>query len=183
VGDGAACAPGARASSPALDAWARLLRGHAALRRRLSAELQEEHGLSVTAYEALLLISRAGEDAMRRVDLAEGLGLSASGVTRLLDGLERERLVEKRSCESDARVSYAVLTEAGRTRLEESSRSHLAAVEAIFAERYGDGELATLAELLGRLPGAAGVGGAACSADGESAEAASPSPPPAPSAA
>jgi DNA-binding MarR family transcriptional regulator len=166
AGDGAACSPGEGPSSTALDAWARLLRGHAALRRSLSAELQEEHGLSVTAYEALLLLSRAEEGSMRRVDLAGGLGLSPSGVTRLLEGLERDGLVEKRSCASDARVSYAVLTDAGRRRLDESSRSHIASIEAAFAERYGDAELVELAELLARLPGAGGASGAECSADG-----------------
>jgi DNA-binding MarR family transcriptional regulator len=164
--DGAACSPGGGPSSTALDAWARLLRGHAALRRSLSATLHEEHGLSVTDYEALLLLSRAEEQSMRRVDLADGLGLSPSGVTRLLDGLERQRLVEKRSCASDARVSYAALTEAGRRRLEDSSRSHIASVEAVFAGRYDGQELARLAELLQRLPGAGGAGGEACSADG-----------------
>jgi DNA-binding MarR family transcriptional regulator len=149
---------------PALDAWARLLRGHAALRRSLSAELHEEHGLSVTDYEALLLLSRAEGNLMRRVDLADGLGLSPSGVTRLLDGLENQRLVEKGTCDSDARVTYAVLTDDGRRRLQESSRSHVATIEAVFAERYDAGELATLVELLGRLPDAAGADGAACSA-------------------
>ena len=156
---------GHAAASPALDSWARLLRGHAALRRSLSAELQEEHGLSVTDYEALLLLSRADEESMRRVDLADGLGLSASGVTRMLDGLERKGLVEKGTCASDARVTYAVLTDAGRTRLEEASRSHVATIEAVFAERFDARELVTLAELLARLPGAGGASGAACSAD------------------
>jgi DNA-binding MarR family transcriptional regulator len=154
-------------SSTALDAWARLLRGHAALRRTLSAQLQDEHGLSVTDYEALLLLSRAEDQILRRVDLADGLGLSPSGVTRLLDGLERQGLVGKRTCESDARVTYAALSAEGRRRLEESSRTHIASIEAVFAERYDDGELDTLAELLHRLPGAGGASGAACSADGE----------------
>lgn len=165
--DGAACSPGDGPSSVALDAWARLLRGHAALRRSLSVELQEEHGLSVTDYEALLLLSRADEQILRRVDLAEGLGLSPSGVTRLLDGLERHGLVGKRTCASDARVTYAALTAKGRRRLEKSSRSHIASIEAVFSERYDDGELETLAELLQRLPGAGGASGAACSADSE----------------
>ena len=118
----------------------------------------------MTDYEALLLLSRADGNLMRRVDLADGLGLSPSGVTRLLDGLEKQLLVEKGICESDARVTYAVLTDAGRRRLEESSRSHVATIEAVFAERYDAGELATLVELLERLPGAAGADGAACSA-------------------
>jgi DNA-binding MarR family transcriptional regulator len=72
--------------------------------------------------------------------------------------------VEKGTCASDARVTYAVLTDAGRSRLEESSRSHVATIEAVFAERYDAHELVTLAELLARLPDAAGASGAACSA-------------------
>src|SRR5437764_10674655 len=73
----------------AIDAWVRLLRSHAAMRRTLSAQLQAGHGLTVTDYEALLLLSRAEDRQMRRVDLAEGLALTPSGVTRLLDGLEK----------------------------------------------------------------------------------------------
>jgi len=161
--------------STALDAWVRLLRGHATLRRSLSSELQEEHGLGISEYEALLLLARADDGLMRRVDLADRLGLSASGVTRLLDGLEMSGLVEKRKCRSDARVTYAALTAAGRERLDRSSESHLAAIAGAFEERYTPDELATLADLLDRLPGAAGADGEACSS--------SPSPRPASSAA
>src|SRR5437763_12073756 len=96
----------------AIDAWARLLRSHSAMRRTLSAQLQAEHGLTVTDYEALLLLSRADDRHMRRVDLAEGLALTPSGVTRLLDGLEKTGCVEKATCSSDARVAYAVRTDA-----------------------------------------------------------------------
>ena len=141
---------------PALTAWIRLLRGHAAARRSLDAELQAGHGLTVTGYEALLLLSRADANAMRRVDLAEGLGLTASGVTRLLDGLERDGFAAKRTCDEDARVSYAVLTGSGRERLEQASYSHVGSVRALFEERYTAEELETLATLLGRLPGAGG---------------------------
>jgi DNA-binding MarR family transcriptional regulator len=141
---------------PALTAWIRLLRGHAAARRTLDAQLQAGHGLTVVGYEALLLLSRAEENAMRRVDLAEGLGLTPSGVTRLLDGLERDGLVAKRTCAHDARVTYAVLTDAGGERLEHASCSHVGSVRALFEERYSPDELETLATLLGRLPGAGG---------------------------
>ena len=92
---------------------------------------------------------------MRRVDLAGLLLLTASGVTRLLDGLEAAGLVERASCASDRRVTYAVLTEAGRTRLHEASGSHVAGVRAFFEARYSGEELDQLAGLLGRLPGAA----------------------------
>jgi DNA-binding MarR family transcriptional regulator len=135
----------------ALEVWAGLLRGNAAARRALSAQLEAEHGLSVSAFEALQLLSRADEQAMRRVDLAEGLGLTASGVTRLLDGLERAGLVGKRTCDRDARVTYAVLTDAGAEKLAAASCSHVGAVVSFLEDRYSEEELTTLADLLGRL--------------------------------
>ena len=87
------------------------------------------------------------------------LQLTASGVTRLLDGLECARLVEKAQCESDARVTYAVLTDAGRTKLKDASCSHVAAIHELFAGRYTEAEIETLADLLGRLPGASALAG------------------------
>jgi DNA-binding MarR family transcriptional regulator len=153
-----------RQAAPALDAWASLLRGHAAITRALSAELEAEHCLTINDYEALFLLSRAEEGRLRRVDLAERLLLTASGVTRLLDGLERAGLVERGFCASDRRVTYAVLTAAGRARLEEASASHLAGVRAFLEERFSGDELDQLAELLGRLPEAAGATGEDCAA-------------------
>jgi DNA-binding MarR family transcriptional regulator len=147
-----------QASTAALDAFVRLLRAHASVTRSLSAQLLAQHGLTINDYEALLRLARADEERMRRVDLANELLLTPSGVTRLLEGLEGAGLVRKATCSSDARVTYAVLTEEGRERLEAASRSHVAAVRALFEERLGDEELATLAELLGRLPGAVGDG-------------------------
>jgi len=137
---------------PALTAWIRLLRGQAAARRALDSELQAAHGLTVVGYEALALLSQAEERALRRVDLARELGLTPSGVTRLLDGLERDGLVAKGTCDKDARVTYAVLTDAGAERLERASCSHVGSVRALFEERYTEEELETLAALLGRLP-------------------------------
>lgn len=153
-----------RQAAPALDAWVRLLRGHAAITRAMSAQLEADHGLTINDYEALLLLSRAEEGRLRRVDLAERLLLTASGVTRLLDGLERVGLVERAACASDRRVTYAVLTEAGRERLEEASASHLAEVRAFLEERFSGEELVQLTELLGRLPGTAGADAADCAA-------------------
>ena len=138
----------------ALDAWVRLLRGHSATVRELNAQLTADWGLTINDYEALLLLSRADNERLRRTDLVRNLQLTASGVTRLLDGLECAGLVEKAHCESDARVTYAVLTNAGRTKLKDASCSHVAAIRELFEARYSDAELQTLAELLGRLPGA-----------------------------
>jgi DNA-binding MarR family transcriptional regulator len=138
----------------ALEAWVRLLRGHSATVRELNAQLTADWGLTINDYEALLLLAHADDERLRRTDLVQNLQLTASGVTRLLDGLETAGLVEKARCDSDARVTYAVLTDAGRTRLKDASCSHVAAIRELFEGRYSDAELQTLAELLGRLPGA-----------------------------
>jgi DNA-binding MarR family transcriptional regulator len=137
-----------------LEAWVRFLRTHAAITRQLSAELVAEHGLTINDYEALLHLSRADGERMRRVDLAGRLLLTASGVSRLLDGLERAGYVKKGSCDTDARVTYAILTQKGRAKLSQASRSHVAAIRELFEARLSAGELRTLSELLGRLHGA-----------------------------
>jgi DNA-binding MarR family transcriptional regulator len=152
----------------AIEVWARLLRGHTVLRREFDAKLQAEHGLTVSGYEALLLLSRAERNAMRRVDLAEGLQLTASGVTRLLSGLEEAGLVEKETCSTDGRVTYALLTKAGRRKLEESARSHIAAVRDLFEDLFTQDELVLLVALLCRLPGAGNANGELCSPPGHS---------------
>jgi DNA-binding MarR family transcriptional regulator len=140
-------------SGVAVDAWVRLLRGHAGMRRAVAAKLQADHGLTVNEFEALLLLSGTADGQMRRVDLAESLQLTPSGVTRLLDGLRERGFVDKAGCPNDARVTYAVLTKEGKEKLKEASCSHVAAIRALFEERYTGPEIETFAELLGRLPG------------------------------
>jgi DNA-binding MarR family transcriptional regulator len=135
-----------------LDAWVSFLRAHAAITRELSAQLQREHGLTLNDYEVLLHLSHAEGGMLRRVDLAERVLLTASGITRLLEGLERAGFVCKRTCESDARVSYAKLTDAGAHKLKIAAVTHLRGIDELFSSRYSGSELATLAELLARLP-------------------------------
>jgi len=142
---------------PAVRSWVHLLRAHAATTRALSAELVAEHGLTINDYEALLLLSRAEDRRMRRVDLAGELLLTASGITRLLDGLERAGFVERASCASDRRVTYAVLTDAGYAKLEAAADSHVAGIRSLFEQRFDEQELEQLAALLSRLPGTATV--------------------------
>ena len=146
-----------------MDAFARLMRAHAALTRELSARLLTDHGLSITDYQCLLTLAHAEDGAMRRVDLAEQLLLTPSGVTRLLDGLERDGWVTKGSCSTDARVTYAVLTDEGRDHLEAAGRSHVAQVRELIDDQFSAEELETLVELLGRLPGGSAGRGEACS--------------------
>jgi DNA-binding MarR family transcriptional regulator len=135
-----------------LDAWVAFLRSHAAITRELSAQLQREHGLTLNDYEVLLHLSHAEGGMLRRVDLAERVLLTASGITRLLEGLERAGFVSKETCESDARVSYAKLTDAGRAKLGAAAETHLRGIDELFLGRYSGSELASLADLLSRLP-------------------------------
>jgi DNA-binding MarR family transcriptional regulator len=138
-------------ASPASVALGQLVGAHAELTRELSAELQAQHGLTLNEYEVLLLLSQAEEQSMRRIDLANEVRLSPSGVTRMLDRLERAGFVGKGTCSTDARVTYAVLTEAGAAKLEECTPDHMAAVDRMLGERFGEEELQSLAGMLRRV--------------------------------
>jgi DNA-binding MarR family transcriptional regulator len=151
-------------TSAAIEAFTALVRSSVGVTRRLSAQLSADHGLTINDYEALLLLARAPESRMRRVDLANSLLLTASGVTRLLDGLERDGFVARDVSPSDRRVSYAVLTEAGRNKLRVASKSHVRQIRELMGARMDDDELAQLAGLLDRL-GGAGSPDDSCEAD------------------
>ena len=151
-------------SSSAIEAFVRLVRASAAVTRQLSAQLSADHGLSINDYEALLRLARAPDSRMRRVDLANGLLLTAGGVTRLLDGLEREGFVGREECERDRRVTYAVLTDSGRARLREASASHTRQIRELLGSLYDEDELAQLISLLDRLPDVDPSGGS-CETD------------------
>jgi DNA-binding MarR family transcriptional regulator len=135
-------------------AWLRLLRAHAAVTRELSTRLENAHGLTLSDFDVLVQLYHAEGNRLRRVDLARTVLLTASGITRLLDGLERAGWVEKQHCASDARVTYAAITDEGRARLARAAAIHLASLEALVRERYTALELDSLVALLARLPGA-----------------------------
>ena len=129
-----------------------LLRAHAALTRELSARLEARHDLSLSDFDVLVQLYFAEGYRLRRIDLARQVLLTASGITRLLDGLERGGWVEKARCASDARVTYAVLTEQGLQRFEEARASHLADIDELFSSRFTPEECEALRGLLARLP-------------------------------
>jgi len=153
-----------RQQASAVEVFVRLLRGHAAVTREMNAQLVADHGLTINDYEALLHLARAEERRMRRVDLADRLILTASGITRLLDGLEQAGYVDRDSCASDRRVTYAVLTDAGLAKLREASKSHVADIRSFFESRFSSDELDELVGLLDRLPLEAGPVDSECSA-------------------
>jgi DNA-binding MarR family transcriptional regulator len=145
-----------------LGAWRGLLRTHAMLVKRLDAELEAEHALALTSYEVLLHLSHAEERKMRMCDVAESVLLSRSGLTRLVDRLERDGFVERVSCADDARGAYAQLTDAGHTKLREAQRTHLAGVREHFLRHFAQEELDLLGDAWLRVTGAAAQQGPGC---------------------
>jgi len=133
-------------------AWVRFLRAHAALTRELSSRLEALHELTLSDFDVLVQLYYAEGRRMRRIDIARSVLLTASGVTRLLDGIESGGLVAKVRCDSDARVTYAVLTQAGMKKIEDARESHLADIEELFGSQFSPQEREQLAEFLGRLP-------------------------------
>jgi DNA-binding MarR family transcriptional regulator len=140
-----------RTQSIGVQAFGALLRAHMSATRQLNAQLVADHNLTISDYGVLLQLAWAPDRRLRRIDLADRILLTASGITRLLDGLEQCGFVERAACDTDRRVVYAVLTEAGLGKLREAAKSHLEQIESLFGARFGEGELETLVGLLGKL--------------------------------
>jgi DNA-binding MarR family transcriptional regulator len=139
-----------------LAVWRGFLRVHAAIVRELDADLQAAHGLPLSSYEVLLSLAAAPERRLRMIELAEALIVSQSGVTRLVDRLERSGLVRRERCPTDARGLFAVLTDAGLAALAEARPTHLGGVRRLFLDRLETGDREGLAATWERLqPGAA----------------------------
>jgi DNA-binding MarR family transcriptional regulator len=153
-----------QAIHPAVRAWTRLVRAYALTTRSLSSELQETHGLTISDFEALLVLSQAEGGRLKRVELARNLLLTPSGITRLLRGLEDAGLVERATCVTDLRVTYAQLTDAGREKLHAAAAAHRAQIRELLEEHFERGELDLIAEILGKLPGVA-EGDDSCTVD------------------
>jgi DNA-binding MarR family transcriptional regulator len=139
-----------------LGAWRGLLRVHSALVKELDAELLAEHDLPLTSYEVLISLQAAPDRRRRMAELADSVLLSRSGMTRLVDRLERDGLLERDSCTSDGRGTFAVLTDKGEALLGEARRTHLDGVRKRFLRHFTTDELEELGVCWERvLPGAA----------------------------
>ena len=143
-------------STEELGAWRGLLRVHSALVKALDAELLAGHDLPLTSYEVLINLQAAPNKRRRMAELADGVLLSRSGMTRLVDRLEKEGLLVRDPCVSDGRGTFAVLTDKGEALLGEARRTHLDGVRERFLKHFERDELTQLATLWNRvLPGAA----------------------------
>src|SRR3712207_2749837 len=118
-------------------AWAGFIRAHAAIVKELDAELQRVHGLPLSSYDVLVQLSLAPGGQMQMFELAEAVHLSRSGLTRMVDRLEREGLLQRCRGERDPRQVFAAITERGLERLAETTPTHLAGVRERFLDKIG----------------------------------------------
>ncbi|HEY4828648.1 MAG TPA: MarR family transcriptional regulator [Solirubrobacteraceae bacterium] len=138
----------------ALEAWRSYLQSHATILRLLDAELVSEHGITTRDYEVLLYLAQAPDRKLPMSALAESTMLTRSGITRLVDGLVSGGFIERAACPNDARVSYAQLTDEGFAKLSHAGCTHVRSIRRLFLEQFDAEQIAQLASLLGRLPGA-----------------------------
>jgi DNA-binding MarR family transcriptional regulator len=134
-----------------LAAWRGMLRAHAGLVRELDAELAREHDMPLSSYEVLLYLNDSDSGRMRMSELADSVLLSRSGLTRLVDRLERQGLLRRERCESDARGLFAEITPEGRKAFAAARKTHLDGVRRVFLSRFSRDELRTLGGLWQKL--------------------------------
>ncbi|HLY14463.1 MAG TPA: MarR family transcriptional regulator [Candidatus Limnocylindrales bacterium] len=132
------------ARDPRLDTWRAFLTAHALLTRRLDEDLRAEEGLTLGEYSALLQVAEAPGRALRMNQLATGIFLSRSGVTRLIDRLEADGLIQRSTCTDDGRGALAVLTDAGLERLRAAADTHLAGIAQYFLDVVPGADLEVL---------------------------------------
>jgi DNA-binding MarR family transcriptional regulator len=154
--DSTASSTGSGLTRTELAAWQGMLRVHASLMKELDAELEAAHRLPLTSYEVLMRLAEAPERRMRMCDLADSVLLSRSGMSRLVDRLEREGLLERAACQNDARGAYAVITETGLELLAAARPTHHEGIRRRFLAHLSEEELEQLAALWVRIAEAQG---------------------------
>jgi DNA-binding MarR family transcriptional regulator len=139
-------------NGPGGEAWFGLLHAHAALVRKVDAELAAQHRMSLSAFELLVRLSVAPDDGSLSVtELARQVVISPSRVSRVVDDLGRGGYVERRACRTDARISYVAITDAGRDLLAEASSTFDDAIRRHFLEPLDDEEVAQLGAIWSKL--------------------------------
>ena len=136
---------------PRLAAWATFLRAHARVTRVLERELHDEQRMALADYDVLVQLATVEPRRLRMGELADRLLLSRSGITRLVDRLERAGFVARETCDTDRRGAWAVLTDAGYGRLREATPVHLRGVAEHFIDRIPQARLDELQETLARV--------------------------------
>lgn len=143
--------PGDPFTARELAAWRGMLQVHAQVTQQLDAQMRSEHGLPVSSYEVLMFLGDAPGRRLRMADIASQVLLSRSGLTRLIDRLEREGYVARCAAEDDGRGFFAELTDAGAELLEAARRTHRAGVREAFLGRLDPRDQEALGEIWSRV--------------------------------
>lgn len=134
-----------------LAAWRAFLTAHARVVDVLERELREREGLPLSWYDVLVQLSEADGHRLRMQELADRVLLSKSGLTRLIDRMEREGYVERSPCTDDRRGTWATMTAAGFARIRQTAPTHLGGVREHFSDQLDDIEAAHLTAALERI--------------------------------
>jgi len=132
-------------------AWAALLRCHAALVARLELELETERGLSLAAYDVLLVLNAAPDRRLRMSELGERVVVSRSRVSRIVDEMVAAGLVCREPDPSDRRAWFATLTREGRAVLRRAAPVYLRGISAYFSSRLSAQETRVIRDALERV--------------------------------
>ena len=132
-------------------AWVGLLHAYSSLVKQLDAELVAAHGVSLSAFEVLWRVDSADHGRLRMTDLAELVLLSPSGLSRLVDRLEAERLIDRVACPEDGRAINATITDLGRAKLAEAQETHFKGIRRTYLSNFSEAEVGQLADFWLRL--------------------------------
>lgn len=136
---------------PDLTAMGLLFEANAGIRAAVSPSLEEQHGLAGQRFEVLLRLVRSPSHRLRMTDLAKQTTLTASGLTRVVDRLVDEGLIERTQCSSDRRGYFAELTPAGEARVLAALPDHLAQLREILHAAFSPDEIPVFYALMRRL--------------------------------
>lgn len=139
--------PASRLSPDEQEAWRGLLVAHSLLLEAMDAELRRDQGLQISSYDVLMQLAEGPAGKLRMSELADRVLLTRSGLSRLVDSLERQGLVERVPAENDARGYYARITREGKARLRSAKRSHLRAIRERFIDKLSPEQIETLGEV------------------------------------
>ena len=132
-------------------AWINLLQAQAVVTEALEARVEAEAGLSLAEHEALARLSSAADGRLKMAELADLLLVSKSGVTRMVDRLERQGLVERTTCPTDRRVTYAEVTREGRRAVDRANPVLEAGLAEVFSRHLGDADVRGLRRSLRKI--------------------------------
>lgn len=126
-------------------AWRGLVHTQARLVRQLDNDLEATHRISVVGFEVLRSLAEADGGRLRMTHLADLVQLSPSGLSRLVDRLSAEQLVERVACPGDGRAINATITDAGRARLDQARVTLADAFRRRFLAHFNASEIDQLA--------------------------------------